>query len=512
MTSNIPATTWTWMVNSPPEITGAQGNNTGTLSSIRQTLSNSSKIAQNVIYTITPRVYGRCDLPSIPSDVWVNPAPEILATATDTLICTGEATTITVSNPNTSVRGTWMYDLTVTPDQGIGGNRSNGTFSDPTSFTETLTNSHTKLRKIVYRFTPRIAYNNDGSSCSGQAKIITIWVRPEIRYTREISDFNGYNVSCYGKSDGFIRLTPSAESGPLTFRWSGPSGFNSSKKDISGLVAGQYTVIMTDKNNCTVSETISMIEAKRFSMTINAARSEDRAYNINCAGQNTGSITISPVNGVGLINYMWSDRGSGSIRNDLAAGKYRIILLDANNCPADSSVTLTQPEMISVAFDITSPLCPEKPDGAIKANVTGGIPGNGYTYLWSDNTTTGNILSNIKQGSYYVAVSDINGCKVKANADVEAYNEFCLIIPNIFTPNNDLTNDTWMIDNINLYPNMEITIYNRWGQFVWKSEKGYSIPWDGRSNGVDLPMDGYHYTIDLHNGYKIISGAVTIVR
>ena len=42
LTSNIPATTWTWTVNSPSEITGAQPDNTGTLSSIRQTLSNSS--------------------------------------------------------------------------------------------------------------------------------------------------------------------------------------------------------------------------------------------------------------------------------------------------------------------------------------------------------------------------------------------------------------------------------------------------------------------------------------
>ena len=43
----------------------------------------------------------------------------------------GASTTISVLNPNTSVRGTWMYDLTVTPDPGIGGNRGNGTFTEP---------------------------------------------------------------------------------------------------------------------------------------------------------------------------------------------------------------------------------------------------------------------------------------------------------------------------------------------------------------------------------------------
>ena len=255
-----------------------------------------------------------------------------------------------------------------------------------------------------------------------------------------------------------------------------------------------------------------MIQANRFSMTIDADLSADGTFNINCAGDNTGSVTILPVNGIGHINYMWSDGGSGNVRNDLAAGTHRIILMDANNCPADSSITLTEPEKMAISFDITRPLCPEKPDGAIKANVTGGVPGNGYTYLWSDNTTTGNTLANIWQGSYYVAVTDANGCKIKADANVKAYNDICLVIPDIISPNDDLINDTWIIDNTDLYPNMEITIYNRWGQFIWKSERGYPVPWDGKSNGVDQPMDGYHYTIDLHNGTSLISGAVTIVR
>ena len=232
----------------------------------------------------------------------------------------GDATTISVLNTNISVRGTWMYDLTVTPDQGIEGNRGNGTFTEAASFTETLTNSDTKIRKVVYRFTPRIEYDNSGAACTGPAKTITIWVRPAISYTREISNFNGYNVSCFGKSDGYIRLNPSPESAPLTYQWSGPAGFTSSNEDISGLVAGQYTVIMTDKNKCTASDTISMIESKRFSMIIDASLSLDGAYNINCAGQNTGSVNISPVNGVGRINYLWSDGETGYVRNDLPAG------------------------------------------------------------------------------------------------------------------------------------------------------------------------------------------------
>jgi gliding motility-associated-like protein len=87
-----------------------------------------------------------------------------------------------------------------------------------------------------------------------------------------------------------------------------------------------------------------------------------------------------------------------------------------------------------------------------------------------------------------------------------------LVIQKAFSPNGDLINDVWNIGNTILYPKMEITIYNRWGQSVWKSDVGYPYPWDGKSNNSDLPIDSYHYIINLNNGSKPIIGFVTIVR
>ena len=87
-----------------------------------------------------------------------------------------------------------------------------------------------------------------------------------------------------------------------------------------------------------------------------------------------------------------------------------------------------------------------------------------------------------------------------------------LTIPEAFSPNSDLINDVWNIGNIEAYPKAQITIYNRWGQSVWRSEQGYPQPWDGKSNGVNLPVDSYHYVIDLHNGSKQIVGSITIVK
>jgi gliding motility-associated-like protein len=92
------------------------------------------------------------------------------------------------------------------------------------------------------------------------------------------------------------------------------------------------------------------------------------------------------------------------------------------------------------------------------------------------------------------------------------YKEGFLEIPDAFSPNGDGINDVWNIKGIHLYPYARIRIFNRWGQSIWESGAGYPVPWNGRRRGEDLPIDSYHYYIDLKNGTKPLIGDVTIVR
>jgi gliding motility-associated-like protein len=199
------------------------------------------------------------------------------------------------------------------------------------------------------------------------------------------------------------------------------------------------------------------------------------------------------------------------LRSNIPAGNYQLIITDQNNCHADSTMTLTEPDSIKIKFDITRAFCPDSPDGEIRLTVTGGVVVSDYSYKWSDNSTTQN-LSNILRGKYRVTVTDANNCTAKDSLNMVPLRETCLIIPNAISPNDDNINDVWNIGMIDLYPQIEIKIFNRWGELLWQSEKGYPHPWDGRSNGTPLPIDSYHYIIELHNGSKPIIGNVTIVR
>ena len=87
--------------------------------------------------------------------------------------------------------------------------------------------------------------------------------------------------------------------------------------------------------------------------------------------------------------------------------------------------------------------------------------------------------------------------------------------PTAITPNGDGVNDTWIINGVSDYPDVEIQIFNRWGERVFYSKGMYDSPWDGTTTkGKDLPIGTYYFIIDLHDdrGTPPVTGPITIMR
>ena len=88
-----------------------------------------------------------------------------------------------------------------------------------------------------------------------------------------------------------------------------------------------------------------------------------------------------------------------------------------------------------------------------------------------------------------------------------------LDIPSGFTPNDDGTNDVWNLTGLDQYPSAEITVFNRWGDVLF-TQGAYDGAWDGRVNGIVVPVGTYYYHIRVNEPALQTewTGPITIMR
>jgi len=82
---------------------------------------------------------------------------------------------------------------------------------------------------------------------------------------------------------------------------------------------------------------------------------------------------------------------------------------------------------------------------------------------------------------------------------------------NLLTPDGDGINDRWIIQNIKMYPNNEVSIFDKAGRMVYY-KKGYNNEWDGMFNGNLLSEGTYYYLLNTGVSEKKIKGFITIIR
>jgi gliding motility-associated-like protein len=141
---------------------------------------------------------------------------------------------------------------------------------------------------------------------------------------------------------------------------------------------------------------------------------------------------------------------------------------------------------------------------------------NALSYLWSQGSTNAQI--NISSGgSYSVTVENTCGQAFASTIinEMDCDTSCAFLIPNAFTPNGDGTNDNWYIQCIELYPDNEVEIYNRWGQLVYK-KSNYTGDWDGNYQGSPLPDAAYFYILKIKFpppiGERVYTASVSIIR
>ena len=151
-------------------------------------------------------------------------------------------------------------------------------------------------------------------------------IAPEIQITVN-------NVSCFGLSDGTATANISTGQSPFTYIWSN----GSTNQSISGLVAGIYTVTVTDANSQQFSGSATITEPAILTIS-------STIINPTIAGGNDGSITLNIQGGTSSYTYTWNPVVSTTaVANGLSAGTYSVTVVDNNICEATTSITISDP-------------------------------------------------------------------------------------------------------------------------------------------------------------------------
>lgn len=292
--------------------------------------------------------------------------------------------------------------------------------------------------------------------------------------TLNASITNIINENC-GMADGSATVTSNGGTLPITYLW------NTTPSQVTptagNLPAGNYNVIVSDANGCSVSLN-AVIVVVNFPV---AAVSSIMAH----CNQPDGSATVTASGGSGNYTYLWNTGETTAAISGLYPGVYTVTVNDGH-CDTIASVSIAnQP---GPAADFTYHPNPITIDNA-QITFTSTTE-NATSWQWDFGDGTGTFYGESMEHSYYAVgsyfvtliVTDSYDCTDTIIQEVVVHDIFTIYIPNSFTPDGDGLNDVFQAYGISWEENTyEMIIYNRWGNIVYQTTDP-SKPWNGGYN------------------------------
>lgn len=296
-----------------------------------------------------------------------------------------------------------------------------------------------------------------------------------IKQAPMIVSASGTQVSCFGGNNGTATVSVSGGTPSYTFEWNTLPV--QTTQTIINLIAGTYTVVVTDADGCSDSAAVVITQpADSLSLAVTDV------VNVDCFGDATGSVTVLAAGGTPA--YQYSINGgilqSGGVFPNLVAATYLFTVIDANGCADTLSVTITEPDsalLVQVVVNDTI-ICAGQTTASATAVALGGVPP--YSYVWSTvPVQTTPTATGLIAGTYTISVTDANGCGPVTGVAVITELPPLTVNPAISTP---------------------ITCAGD-SAIITLSASGGTAPYIYVFNGVIQPGDSVFTSIPAGNGY-----------
>ena len=340
-----------------------------------------------------------------------------------------------------------------------------------------------------------------------------ILVFGQCEYTLDTYSHN----NCYGANNGSIDITIANPNSLPS--WIGPNGFASFSTALSNLYAGTYYLTITNSvQACTLIDSITIEETIEISAEFNLTG--------RCKDQDSVDVTTTLWGGTPPYTSVWSNGDSGPNAINLPPTTHVLTVTDANACIANINLWAMEINAMNPFMSSVGTICKDDNSGEARVFVQEGTPPfifnwglEGEVFYQEDDVLVIDSFSSISglfPGIYLVEITDDMGCVIKDSIEVKSNPNICLTIYKAFSPNDDDIHEFWAIENIHLYPEAVVSVYDRNGTQVFR-RRNYINSEDDAFGGksVDdqpLPSGTYYYVIDLENGDDVFKGPVTIVR
>ncbi len=215
---------------------------------------------------------------------------------------------------------------------------------------------------------------------------------------------NQKNVVCKGTATGSVTVAGNDGTPPYQYKMSG--GAFQAIGTFSSLIAGTYSIIIKDANDCQTTIPVTILES-----TVALTASITRQTKVLCAGQSNGSATVRASGGTSPYTYSWNTTPlqTTATATNLKAQSYIVTVTDAYGCAFPVSVTITEPTPLVVTISKKDVSCFGDSNGTATATTSGGTPPYTYAWLTAPIQSTASI-ANLPAGTYTVAVFDSLGC------------------------------------------------------------------------------------------------------
>ncbi len=317
-------------------------------------------------------------------------------------------------------------------------------------------------------------------------------------------------ILCHGEY-GDIILQTTGGTQPYAYQWSDGSENN----QLNGVVAGQYSITITDANNCIDYSNVALTQPEQIML-------DTSTYNMLCDNVCNGKIFSNVSGGTPPYYYTWSNGSQKHYADELCEGDFELIVKDANNCIITENFTIINedyvPDLVADAnkYEV---FAGEEVALIAQSSVNGTYHWDNGQYL--NNSNIPNPIA-IPEAStlFRVVFRDENNCLTTDTVYIKVKEVICgdpyVYVPNAFSPNADGNNDYFKpYYPLALVTELYFAVYDRWGNIIFETTDINSSGWDGTYKGESLATDVYVFWLKarcLNGEVYNHKGNVTLLR